>query len=239
MINLIARLQRLETEIYYREPAPTGEPEFTYLPGRLPVLLSAPHGAAHTRNGKIKVADEFTASFARFVAGRTGASVLYSHHQSNTDPNFDRHAPYKKFLDRLIKKRDIRFVLDIHGASPRRDFGIALGTMHGQTCLSKQRDLIIQTLAAHGFREAGLGLHRLDRLDLDRTFPGGVKQHTVTHFVSQNLGVPAAQFELNAYLRTFTTPAHGRGWTFKGDPPRIHRAINTFVALVQAVGAVS
>jgi hypothetical protein len=237
MCELLSRLQVLETEIYYRDPPPTGESEFTYMAGHLPVLLSAPHGAAHTRNGKIKIADRYTASFARLVAERTGAHVLYAHHKSNTDPNFDLYTPYKAYLKQVVRSARIKFVLDIHGAAPHRDFGIALGTMHGRACLPGQREIIIQTLIKYGFRHSGANLNRLDRLDLDDTFPGGEKQHTITHFVSQTLNVPAAQFELNAYLRALKPAADESGKTFHSDPPRIQRTIEAFVALVKAIAA--
>jgi hypothetical protein len=237
LFTVIARLQLLETEVNYRDPPPPGQPEFSYQAGRLPVLVSAPHGAAHTRNGKLKVADEYTASFARLVAERTGAHVLYVHHQSTTDPNFDQYTPYKTYLKQIIETGSIRFVLDIHGAAPRRNFGIALGTMRGRACLPWQRDLIIQTLVSHGFSPYGDNAHHLDRLDLDDTFPGGEKQYTVTHFVSQNLRVPAAQIELNAHLRTYQPAPDQGGYIFQGDPHRIFRAVNACVELVQLLAA--
>lgn len=237
MPELIARLQALEAEICYLDPPPDGRPEFTYLAGRVPVLLSAPHGAAHTRNGRLKNPDEFTAGFARLVAERTGAHVLYTHHRSPTDPNFYRHAPYKTCLSRLARTVEIQFVFDIHGASPRRNFGIALGTMYGRACSPGLRNLIIRTLAAYGFKAAGPNLHRLDRLDVDDAFPGGVRQHTVTRFVSQNLNIPAAQIELNAYLRTFQPAPDARGRAFTGDWQRIHRTVDAFVALVGVIAA--
>jgi hypothetical protein len=233
----ITRLQTLETEIFYRDPPPAGQTEFTYLPGSLPVLLSAPHGAAHIRNGRLKVADEYTASFARLVAEKTGAHVLYAHHKSNTDPNYDRHAPYKICLKKIIEMTPIRFVMDIHGASPRRDFGIALGTMHGRTCRPHQRQQIMHILAEYGFVN-NQQVDMLDRLDLDNIFPGGEKQHTVTHYVSQTLKIPAAQFELNAYLRTYQPMSNQRKMSFKGDPPRIYRAINAFIALVNILAVI-
>ncbi|RME72411.1 MAG: hypothetical protein D6784_13585 [Chloroflexi bacterium] len=238
MFNIIARLHELEADIYYREPAPYDLPEYTYLPGRLPVLLSAPHGAAHIRNGKLKLPDEYTASFARLVAERTGAPVLYTHHKSDTDPNYDRESPYKAYLAQIIRTASIRFVIDIHGASPRRHFGIALGTMHGRSCPPHLRQLIIDTLCQFGFATGGDNLHRLDRLDIDNIFPGGEKQHTVTSFVSQTLKIPAAQFELNAYLRTYQPFPAPDGWAFTGDPPRIQRTVNAFVALVQRLSEV-
>jgi hypothetical protein len=232
--ELIRRLQTLETAIYHREPPPDGEPEFTYLRGHLPVLLSAPHGAAHTRNGQLKGSDQYSASFARLVAERTGAHVLYTHHKSNTDPNYHPNAPYKAYLKRLVETSDIRFVMDIHGAGPRRNFGIALGTIHGQTCSARQRLLIVQTLATHGFQTDNPTSHRLDRLDLDETFPGGEKQHTITRYVSQTLHISAAQFELNAHLRTFR-PAQDGHEPFNGDRQRLHRAIDAFVDLVRVL----
>ena len=216
------------------EPPPAGETEFTYRAGQLPILLSAPHGAAHTRNGQVKGSDVYTASFARLVAERTGAHVLYAHHKSNTDPNYDRKAPYKAYLKQLIQTTDIRFVMDIHGAGPRRNFGVALGTIHGRTCSTRQRELIVETLAAHGFHPDNPRLHRLDRLDLDETFPGGEKQHTITQYVWQTLHIPAAQFELNAHLRTFKPDQDGHK-PFNGDRQRLHRAINAFVNLVRVL----
>ena len=237
MPELMGRLQALETEIRYHDPPPAGMPEFTHISGQLPILLSAPHGAAHTRNGQVKGEDEYTSSFARVVAERTGAHVLYTHHKSNTDPNFDQHTPYKAFLKRLIGTAGIKFVLDIHGAAPCRDFGIALGTMHGRTCRPYQRQLIIETLAAYGFKTTGADLHRLDRLDVDDTFPGGEKQHTITQYVSQHLNIAAAQFELNAYLRTLTPYPNGRGRPFEADRVRVRRAIDAFVALVLTLAA--
>jgi hypothetical protein len=109
--------------------------------------------------------------------------------------------------------------------------------MHGRTCSPRQRQLIIQTLAAHGFLPDSPHLHRLDRLDLDETFPGGEKQHTITHYVSQNLNIPAAQFELNAYLRTFKPAGEGYVRPFKGDRQRLHRALEAFVELVRVLAA--
>lgn len=232
MSDLIARLMALETEIHYREPPPAGEPEFTYVAGQLPILLSAPHGTAHMRNGKIKDEDEYTSSFARLVAEQSGAHVLYVHHRSDTDPNYDQNTPYKKCLKRLIKTAKICFVLDIHGASPHRDFGIALGTMYGRACPANQRELIIRTLNTHGFRRDGPIFHPLDRLDVDNVFPGGAKQHTITRYVSQHLHVPAAQFEINAYLRAIGDSENGSEGAFRGNRSRISKTVKTFVALV-------
>jgi hypothetical protein len=73
MPDLLARLAELEADIHYKTPPPAGERDFGYAFGRLPILLSAPHGAAHQRNGRLKAEDDFTAGMVRLVAEQTGA----------------------------------------------------------------------------------------------------------------------------------------------------------------------
>lgn len=231
--GLIGRLLAYEAEISYRLPPPVDELEFTYQGGQRPILFSAPHGAAHTRNGRIKGEDEYTAGLARLVAELSGAHTLYAHHLADTDPNYDPETPYKECLNWLVRAARIQFVVDIHGADPKRPFGLALGTIDGQSC-PDQFDLIIRTLAEYGFTEDSP--EPLDRLDVDQTFPGGRKQHTVTAYVSQTLGVPAAQFEINARLRTVKNFKDGSSSRlFRGDLSRIMRTIKMFVALTQVL----
>ncbi len=231
---LLEQLVQLESDVRYQAPPDQGEPEFRYEPGSLPVLLSAPHGAAHTRNGRMKEEDGFTAGFARLVARLAGAHVLYVRRQSATDPNYHTDAPYKKYLEEIVRSRSIQFVMDIHGAGSRHGFGIALGTMSGRSC-PRQYPLILETLARHGFTPEG---KRLERLDLDQLFTGGGgrRQETVTRYCHDVAGVSAAQFELNPHLRivhlhsssTYPEP-------FIGDEEMILRAVETFVDLAHGV----
>ena len=55
--------------------------------------------------------------------------------------------------------------------------------------------------------------------------------------MSQHLNIAAAQFELNAYLRTLTPYPNGRGRPFEADRVRVRRAIDAFVALVLTLAA--
>ena len=126
MLDTIARLKELEADVRYQEPPSPTEPEWGYVPGYLPILLSAPHGAAHVRAGKPKEEDEFTAALARLVAERSGAHVLYARRKSMKDPNWHLDAPYKTFFSaKIVQKANIQFVLDFHGrsATPILAFG--------------------------------------------------------------------------------------------------------------------
>jgi hypothetical protein len=228
------RLVALEADVRYQEPPRRGDSRIGTMPGTTPVLLSAPHGAVHTRNGEAKEEEEFTAAMACLVAELTGAHALYARRRSPTDPNWYPDVPYKRRLRRIVARAGVRFVVDIHGTAPHRPFGVALGTMEGRSC-PEQRPGIIQRLESHGFRRDAAFP---DRLDIDETFTaGGLHgQETITCFVSQRLGVPAAQIELHPLLRVVerredaTLPR-----PFHGDPERIERIVRTLALLVESL----
>ena len=240
---VLDRLIALEADVTYREPPGDGGPPFRHMPGTLPVLLSAPHGAAHRRDGRYKQEDEFTAALARLVAERSGAHALYAFARSESDPNHDRHSPYKTALAGLVAAHDIRFVLDIHGMSNRHKFGVALGTMGGASCRRRHEALVVETLAATGFTETTAAeardfpALRWDRFVVNhRRFTGGLTNHTVTRFAAEEIGVHAMQFELCGSLRIVRrrgTPA----WPsdFRGDPAGIARVVTTLERLTHAL----
>jgi hypothetical protein len=229
-------LVELEADVRYQQLAVEGVARIGCLPGTKPVLLSAPHSAVHTRHSEPKEEEEFTAALACLVAELTDAHALYARRRSPTDPNWYASVPYKRHLRRMVAQTGIRFVLDIHGAAPDRRFGIALGTMSGQSC-PDHRDVIIDLLEKHGFRRHG---DFLDHLDVDHKFTaqGLSGQETITNFAWRRLGVPCAQFELHPSLRvverredaTLSSPFHG-------DSARIKRLVQAFVDLVSLLSS--
>lgn len=222
--NLIKRLIKLEEDICYQEIATENEGEFRYIPGIIPVLLSAPHGAVHTRNGKSKEEDEYTAGFARLVAELTGAHVIYARRKSETDPNHDDGAPYKAKLKEVIGTQAVRFVVDIHGIRADLDFGIALGTIGWRSCL-KYKERVVGCLEQNGFVENAE--NRLARMVINHPeYSGGEKNHTVTRYCMNIIQVPAAQIELNAYLRIPSRRQDAsQSKNFRGDQEYIVRAV--------------
>ena len=234
MKDLIERLIELESDVRYQKSASDDEADYRHVPGRVSVLLSAPHGAVHGRDGKIrKDEDEYTAAIVCLVAERTGAHALYARRRSDTDPNYHAGAPYRDCLRTIAQAHGIRFVLDVHGARADREFGIALGTIDGASC-PEHEDLIVGILETHGFKRTGAGL---DRLALnERYFTGGKDQDTITRFVSRELNLPAAQLEVNQWLRVAQRlpDASTRG-PFQGDMRYITRTVHAIVALVHAL----
>ena len=84
------------------------------------------------------------------LAEYTGAHALYTVRRIRPDPNFEDDSEYKRTLARLLRQRHIRLVLDLHGASPEREFALALGTIDGRSCLDYET-IIIQTFREQAF----------------------------------------------------------------------------------------
>lgn len=242
-VSILERLEALEREVTYDRPPSGGGRPFAYAPGTLPVLLSAPHGAIHRRDGAFKAEDEYTTAFARLVAERTGAHSLYTFALSDDDPNWDARSPYKDALAGIIGRCGIRFVLDLHGMSNRHKFGIAVGTIHGASCPGCEAR-VVAALEREGFQPTTAADARdfpalcWDRYVLNHgRFTGGVFNQTITRFASEELGVEAAQMELCSSLRVVRRMGIGKEPAdFEGDPAGIRRAVAALEAVVRAVG---
>lgn len=230
--TLMEHLAALEADIHYRQPARPGEEEFRYIPGSKPVLVSAPHGAAHCRNGRLKEEDEYTGAIVQYISQVTGSHGLYLRRQSSNDSNYDPETPYKRFLRSIIRKKGIRFVLDLHGASDRHDFGVALGTMNGRSC-PEQLPAILAVLKEYGFDVGGYGFNRLD-IDGRFTAAGGHRQETITRFVKDSLGVDAIQVELASRIRVVqVTLGDKQKHIYRGDPQMVERTVLALAELVR------
>jgi hypothetical protein len=237
MSDLLDALIRLESDVEYQNLAALGEQELAYVPGQIPILISAPHGAVHTRQGVPKQEDEYSAGLARLIAGMTDAHVMYARRKSLDDPNWHLEGSYKEHLQQVVIGKSIRFVMDIHGAAEHRKFGIALGTLKGLSC-PEQLEVILHEFSKFGFHQGADKL--LHRLDVDGAFTAaGLKgQETITRFVWQRLGVPAAQFEIHPSLRIVRRRADAtEQHPFQGESAMIQRTVHALASIVKAIEA--
>lgn len=234
MEDWLTRLVALEAEIAYKSAPAVGERYFRYVPGRLPILLSAPHGAAHVREGRLKDEEDYTSALARLVASLTGAHALYTRYLADPDPGYYCNTPYKRALRQIVSRHAIGFVIDLHGCAAYRDFGLALGTLHGKSC-PDQRPLILEILHRHGFRESGPWL---SVVDVDRTFTanGRQGQETITRFACQRLGIPAVQIEIHPHLRVVRRLSEAsEREPYEGEPENVLRTVRLLIALVESL----
>lgn len=233
--EITSRLIELENDVRYQELASETEPEYRYIAGKVPILISAPHGAVHTRDGKPKEEDEYTAGFARLLGEKTNAHVLYARRRSSTDPNADPRALYKKHLEEIISGNKIRFVIDLHGANANSNFGVALGTMHGKSCSTEDRIMILNIFRKYAMGEDG---ELFSRLDVDNKFPaeGNNGREPITKFCYR-LSIPAVQLEINAHLRIpiRRDDATNHHIPFSGDQKLIANLVDSLSEIVSSL----
>lgn len=211
--------------------------------GRIPILFSAPHATRHRRADQWKQEDEYTAAIAEGLHRLTGAYAFYTTHQINPDPHDDgAHNYYKRRLAAFIKEHPIRLVIDLHGLRGDRPFGVALGTMNGLTCAPYEK-LLIEQFEKLGFLRQG-NLSYLERLAVNHPrYTGGLKRPTITRFVYQELGLPAAQIEINAWLRVLqrlpesSNSRRGLALNFSADQKLFRCLMQALSAIVYEVAA--
>ncbi len=166
---------------------------FGYIEGSIPVLISAPHGAKHYRTlqHRWKLEDSYTSSLAVELGRKTGAYVIYLKNKAGEDPNNDIQTRYKDFLGKIVAEKGIRFVIDLHGAGFDQPFKVDVGTLSNNPdlCSCPTFRPIIQQ-AFQGFDENIFNKHFRAR-----------NCATITGFVRNDLGVEAAQVEINAKYR--------------------------------------
>lgn len=205
--NWLSLLVQFEEAIHFSTPPPVGAAPFVFLRGDAPILLSAPHSTIHLRNGRTKRADGFTGAFVKLLHQLTGAHALYANYRLFSDPNWDRYAPYKALLGRVVERYGVRFIFDLHGMSNWHKVGVALGTINGRSC-PDEMPLIWQTLRRHGFEQFSATTQHLPPALDWRTvivdhprFTGGLTSHTITRYATEHLRVSALQLELCASIR--------------------------------------
>ncbi|WP_067724623.1 hypothetical protein [Oceanobacillus damuensis] len=158
--------------------------------GSIPILLSMPHSVAQMRNGKLKDSDDYTGAIGLFTQKLLDCHCIYSTRTSEEDPNYVIEGKYKIELEKIIKKGNIKFVIDLHGASSKRNFDIDLGTIHGKTMSSNTINEIKEIFSNNGIMNV-----------LENEMFAATHKGTITSFVHHELKVPCFQMEINKKFR--------------------------------------
>jgi len=176
----------------YGEFPPSDSTGLMFLRGEIPILVTASHATAHLRMNKLKSEERYTGAISVILHTLTGSHALYTHWASGIDPNFYDDAPFKRKLEKIVKKFGIRFVLDLHGTTIEKieDAYPGIGN-EGEFLLGNDFYLkkLKESVKADGLTLGGL-----------HVFPAS-RQMTITKFVARKLGIPAMQIEINERLR--------------------------------------
>ncbi len=252
--ELLAFLLDLESRISPLRYPESGQSWFETIVGDGDVLLSAPHACRHMRDGAEKMGEEYTAALVQYVAHATGNSAIFTCRKSDEDPNWLATGEYKSMLAQLVRDYGIRLVVDLHGMTNRHHMGIALGTIYGAA--SKDVD-VVPPFLRHGFERVAVdtvapplelpgGIQQSPGTGAERhgftlvvdhpRFTGGVRNQTVTRFVSEQLGIAAVQVEI-ASVNRIVHRASTTDWPFeyRGNPTGISATVDALSELAGVI----
>ena len=164
--------------------------ESTYLikKGSIPIILTAPHTMKQRkRDGSIKLNEPFTKAIAKYVSNKTGCSYLIKQRATKIDSNWEEVDDFKLLLERFIHEHEVKLLIDIHGASSRREFDVELGTLNNLSV----RHSTIKSLR-NAFFESGIY-----EIALNNPFKGG----GITKYIFGKTEIDVIQIEINGKYR--------------------------------------
>lgn len=156
--------------------------------GEIPILLSAPHSVEQTREGKLKYGEGRTAPLVQFLHEKNGCFSVFKTMNLNDDANYDDKNYYKEELINIIRKYNIKLLLDLHIMAPNREHNIDIGTGFGVNIL--HRDDLLELV------KRNFALDSIDRVRVDYMFNASF-ENTVSATISRECQIPCFQFEMN------------------------------------------
>lgn len=163
--------------------------------GKLKYLFSAPHPHPHRRPSltrKYKEHEEYTDDIVKEICKKTGAWGIYIKDQVEYDPNFHRkNNPYKKDIEKIVKKNDIEAFVDIHGLCDEHMIDVAIYYKTRFLNSIRLAERISDVLDKGELKGLNTQILRLPE----------EKRETLTEFVASKLRIPAVQIEIAKYLR--------------------------------------
>lgn len=158
--------------------------------GRGCVMISAPHSVEQTRLGKIKFAEPQTGILAEMLHNVPGCHIIRKAQNRGDDANFDSVSDYKLALEKHVQYNNIKFLIDLHQLSSRRNVMINFGTGHGKNISNKA----LLDICTSAFSEIDSGI-----IHIDTPFAASYI-HTVSSTIHRRCNIPCLQIEINSRL---------------------------------------
>lgn len=161
------------------------ENDHTVLLGSNNILISAPHGVRQMRLGKPKLPETGSIATALYLQNKTNSFLIAKTKFNNDDANFDQNSSYRDTIRELVKKYNIKYLIDFHGLAPHWGCHINLGTNLGTNTHSNINILndLNQSLINNGFI-----------VSIDFPYKGG--ENTISGSFSQELNIWTIQIEI-------------------------------------------
>lgn len=166
------------------------EDDFIMKKGELPILFTAPHTMEQVKqNGEIKLPEPYTKAIAMYLNKYFNTSYMIKIKDTGLDSNRDNNDEFKQKMIEFIKDNDIKLVIDLHGASPKREFDVEFGTLDDLTASVDT----VKTLE-NSFVENGI-----TKIEYNNPFKGGA----ITQYIYKFTEAEVVQVEINHRYRDF------------------------------------
>ena len=162
--------------------------DFIILKGDIPVLFSSPHTMIQKKeDGSVKYNEKYTKAISLYLNKYYKSYSIIKLNDTGTDSNRDNYDKYNIEMRRIIKDKNIKLVIDLHGSRSDRDFDIEFGTLNN---LSVDYSTIKEL-------EEEFKLNGINNIKYNDPFKGG--------FITQGLygltDIDIIQLEINQRLR--------------------------------------
>lgn len=162
--------------------------DYVVYKGKLPVVLTAPHTMQQIKeDGSIKLSEPYTKAIALYVSKNINCNSLIKLKDTGIDSNSDNIDEFKLVLKDLIDDKNIKLLIDIHGASKDRDFDIELGTLNNMSA-----DYSTINELKEAFIENGI-----NNIVINDPFKGG----GITRYIYGMTDIDVIQIEINRKYR--------------------------------------
>ncbi|AFS78209.1 hypothetical protein Curi_c11960 [Gottschalkia acidurici 9a] len=175
----------------------TENESFKVVDGSVPILISCAHSVNQIRRGGLKQREKYIGSVAKLLHEVKDVNVIYKYHNDGIDDNYVLETRYKYAIENIIKKKNIKMLIDIHGmvgswSSRFRGYYIELGTDDGRNLLGNN---YISNEAVNIFNKNGV-----DKVVVDKKFKAS-KNYTISKYTSMNCRIPTMQIEISGDFR--------------------------------------
>lgn len=166
---------------------------YKIIDGNIPVLLSSPHSVKQMRNNNEKSEEKLTGALTEYICMKTNAYGIVRLYNSFDDPNYENEGiglEYKNEIIKLVKNKNIKYLIDIHGCQDIYDFDIDIGTNDGMNITTAKNELnFIQKQ-----------LSNIGIVSIDNIFKAS-NNVTISNYIHSKLGIPCFQLELSQKVR--------------------------------------
>lgn len=163
------------------------EKDFRIIPGKKPIMFSAPHSVKHFREGKDKLPEYRSGVIAVFLSELCDAHLIYKTKNKMDDANYDEQSNYRNELIQYIKENRIGLLFDLHISAAFREFSLDIGTGFGKN-IQNRSDLL--DILRSGLENC------YPVVSVDSTF-AATHPYTVSASVAKETGIPCFQIEIN------------------------------------------